>query len=306
MVEKIGSVELVLDDYPGADLYSDGNVEDLLVEIARRTDPANFDKVVAQEESWPVMYHFSSARQNILRHFPFTREMKVLEVGSGCGAITGAITANAGQVDCVELSRKRSLVNAYRNKDADNLRIFLGNYEDVEKHLPNDYDVITLIGVFEYASSYIKSPEPYVEFLQQILRHLKPGGKVIMAIENRLGLKYFAGCTEDHTGNYFEGIEGYNHTRRARTVSKPGLEKVIAAAGAKEWKFFYPYPDYKFPTVIFSDENLPKPGSLSDNIRNFDRRRLVLFDEKEAFDSLIQDGLFPLFSNSFLVEITGK
>ena len=57
--------------------------------------------------------------------------------------------------------------------------------------------------------------------------------------------------------------------------------------------------------MIYSDENLPKPGSLSDNIRNFDRRRLVLFDEKEAFDSLIQDGLFPLFSNSFLVEIEG-
>ena len=305
MVEKIGKVELILDDYPGVDLYSDGNVEDLLVEIAKTTHPSDFDCVVAREESWPVMYHFSSARQNILRHYPFTRQMKVLEIGAGCGAVTGAILPKAGQVDCVDLSKKRSMVNALRHRDADNLRIFLGNFEDVEKHIPADYDIITLIGVFEYASSYIKGAHPYEEFLKQIMRHLGPGGKILMAIENRLGLKYFAGCTEDHTGNYFEGIEGYGHTKRAKTFSKPGLEKVLEAAGAKGWRFFYPYPDYKFPTVIYSDENLPKPGSLSDNIRNFDRRRLVLFDEKEAFDSLIQDGLFPLFSNSFLVEIEG-
>ena len=37
-------------------------------------------------------------------------------------------------------------------------------------------------------------------------RHLKKGGRIVIAIENRLGLKYFAGCAEDHLGTYFSGI----------------------------------------------------------------------------------------------------
>ena len=30
-----------------------------------------------------------------------------------------------------------------------------------------------------------------------------------MAIENKLGLKYWSGCKEDHTGRYFEGVSKY-------------------------------------------------------------------------------------------------
>ena len=37
------------------------------------------------------------------------------------------------------------------------------------------------------------------------------------------------------------------------------------------------------------------------NQRNFDTDRIVLFDETRAFDSIIKAGLFPEFSNSFLV-----
>lgn len=45
-----------------------------------------------------------------------------------------------------------------------------------------------------------------MDFLRIISKHLKPDGKIILAIENRLGLKYWAGCTEDHFGTLFEGI----------------------------------------------------------------------------------------------------
>lgn len=41
-----------------------------------------------------------------------------------------------------------------------------------------------------------------------------------MAIENKLGLKYFAGCKEDHVGRMFEGIEGYKNTSGVETFSK--------------------------------------------------------------------------------------
>ncbi len=80
-----------------------------------------------REKSWPVMYHFSHIRGNIVSWLPITKEDKVLEIGAGCGAITGALAKKAGSVTCVELSRQRSLVNAYRNEDCDNVTIPSGS-----------------------------------------------------------------------------------------------------------------------------------------------------------------------------------
>ena len=301
MQEKIGNITLNLDYYPGEDLYSDGAVEDELVQIARDNDSEQLKTVIDEKKSWPVLYHFSDQRENIVDWLPITKNDKVLEVGSGCGAITGALSRKARSVTCVDLSKKRSLVNAYRHKDADNITIHLGNFRDVEPHLDNDYDYVCLIGVFEYGQSYMESEKPFHEFLNILKKHVKPDGRIVIAIENKLGLKYFAGCKEDHLGTWFSGIENYVNEDYVRTFSKNGLEKIFEECGVKDYHFYYPYPDYKFPTMIFSDKRLPQKGELSNNLRNFDRERLLLFNEKKAFDGLIEDGLFPVFSNSYMV-----
>ena len=54
---------------------------------------------------------------------------------------------------------------------------------------------------------------------------------------------------------------------------------------------------------IYSDEYLPKTGELRQNLENFDRSRMMLFDEARALDSIIKAGLFPLFSNSYFIEL---
>lgn len=299
--EQIGNVKLDYTWYPGEDLYSDGEIEDRLLEIAKTVKEEDLNAVIAKERDWAVLYHMSHVRQNIVDWLPFEKTDRVLEIGAGCGAVTGALVQKAGEVTCVDLSRKRSLVNAWRNREAKNLTILVGNFQDIEKNLTEKYDYITLIGVFEYAKGYIGTEKPYAEFLRQISAHLAPNGKVVIAIENRLGLKYWAGCREDHTGGLFEGLENYPNPCGVRTFSRPELEKLFTEAGFCSWKFYYPYPDYKLPMTVYSDEYLPKAGELNTNIWNFDRDRLVLFDEKQVFDSLLESGLFPLYSNSFLV-----
>lgn len=304
--EKIGGVRLNLTDYPGEDLYSDGDIEDVLLDIAMNTDPADYDRVIAEKKNWAVLYHFSKLRTNIISWLPMTGSEKVLEIGSGCGAITGILSDMAGSVTCVELSRKRSLINAYRHRTKDNIEIRLGNFQDVEKGLDRDYDMITLIGVLEYADNYIDSEAPYRDFLRQIRQHLKKGGRLVIAIENRLGMKYFAGATEDHSGRYFEGVEGYDENSRARTFARPELESILKEAGFDAGSWYYPFPDYKLPMTIYSDAYLPKSGELKNFISNFDRERMVLFDEGRAMESMTEGGLFPIFSNSYLVIAEGE
>ncbi len=301
--EEIGKIVLDYSRYRGEDLYCDGEVEDELLQIVKERSALEYAEVIEQRGSWPILYHLSPLRENIVDWIPMDKSTRVLEVGSGCGAITGALARKAGSVTCVELSKKRSLINAYRHSECDNVRIHVGNFKDIEPDLPGDFDYICLIGVFEYGQSYIGGKTPYQDFLRILMPHLVPGGRIVIAIENKYGLKYFAGCREDHLGTWFSGIENYADGGGVRTFSKRGLERIFESCGVKESHFYYPYPDYKFMTALYSDSYQPGRGELSNNLRNFDRDRMLLFDEKNAFDGIVEDGLFPVFANSFLAVI---
>lgn len=300
MKELIGQVTLDYGYYSGNDLYCDGNVEDEMLNIAKEHTKGELNQVIAESKEWPILYHFSDLRKNVVEWIPIDKDQTVLEVGAGCGAITGAFAKNAQSVTCIELSKKRSLINAYRNREYDNVEIKVGNYKDIEKTV-GKFDYVSLIGVLEYAELYMDGDNAYTTMLKNVKEHLKQGGKLILAIENRLGLKYFAGCKEDHLSEYFKGIEGYPTSKGIKTFSKKELENVLRESGFQNQTFYYPYPDYKFPTTIYSDRFLPKENDLNNNIRNFDMERMLLFDETKVFNSLIENELFPEFSNSFLV-----
>lgn len=297
---QIGKVTLDYEFYPGEDLYSDGTIEDEILGIVKEASRVEYPVIIEERKSWPVLYHLSPLRGNIVDWLPVKNTDKVLEIGAGCGAITEKLSEKAGKVTCVDLSARRSQINAYRNQDRDNIEIYVGNFSDIEPTLDTDYDYACLIGVFEYGQSYIHTAAPYEDFLKIMQKHVKNNGRIVIAIENKFGLKYWAGCKEDHTGAYFDGLEGYPEGGSARTFTRAGLEKIFRSCGVKEYSFYYPYPDYKFPTTIFSDKRLPNQGELIDNMRNFDRDRMVLFNEKYVFDGIIKDQLFDLFSNSYM------
>ena len=299
--DKIGNVIVDYTYYGGVDLYSEGAAEDRLLDYVKNHTASDYERYILETRSWSVMYHLSYIRENVAAWLPIKPTDRVLEIGSGCGAITGVLARMAGNVTCVELSKKRSLINAFKNKEYDNVRIMVGNFEDVEKSFTGGFDCITLIGVLEYAGSYINDEKPYTKLLGILKKHLNPGGKIVIAIENRLGMKYLAGCKEDHLGKYFAGIEGYGPESKVRTFSKEMLENLITGAGFTDLRFYYPYPDYKLPHTVYSDDMLPGTGELNTNLRNYDDDRLVLFDESKAFDSMIEEGMFPEFANSFVV-----
>lgn len=303
MKEQIGNIVLDLTNYCGQDLYSDGEIEDTLLELAKESTEESLNQIIKEHYSWPVLYHFSHIRQNIVSWLPITKEHSVLEIGAGCGAITGKLAQMAKDVTCIELSKKRSQINAYRNKACDNVEIKVGNFADVEPKLTKQYDYITLIGVFEYAECYIDSPSPYLDFLEIIKKHLKPGGELIIAIENRMGLKYFAGCKEDHTGLVGEGLKRYPTTNGVKTFDRMELEEILQKSQCDNYEFFYPYPDYKLPLQIYSDDYLPKKGELCQNYNNLDQERIEIFNESDMFDKIIDMGRFPEFSNSYLIRI---
>ncbi len=286
-----------LNYYNGKDYYSDGEIEEELLQIVKTHK--SFDTILSNDTRWPILYHLSPIRQNIVNWYPFKEEASCLEIGGGCGAITGALCNALKNVTVVELSKRRSSINYERHKEYDNLEIIVGNLNDI--HFDMDFDYITLNGVLEYAGAFTPGNTPYRDFLKQIKGYLKAEGKLLIAIENRYGLKYFAGAREDHTGKEFDGIEGYPETDGVRTFGKKELENLLAESGFGNLTFFYPYPDYKMPTEIYGDDFLPSPDKPMEKTPNFDMERYDLFKEENAYRGITENSQFPFFANSFLV-----
>ncbi|MEG2672761.1 MAG: class I SAM-dependent methyltransferase [Ruthenibacterium sp.] len=291
--------QLILDYYKGSDLYSDGTaIEESILQIVKEdrcTEVLN-DK----NTSYAALYHLSPVRENILNWYPFQNTDHVLEVGAGPGAITGELCRVCGTVTAVDLSYKRAQINYERHHQYDNLRILVGNLNDMQ--FKEKFDYIVLNGVLEYAALFTDTDNPFVDFLSRLAMLLTPTGKMLIAIENRLGLKYFSGASEDHSGQYFDGLQNYaRRTDVARTFSRSELETMLAQAGLSHYKFYFPYPDYKFPQEIFTQDSLCQ-RIIGRKYNNLDAFRLYLFPEDEINGILAREGTLASFANSFFVE----
>lgn len=300
MIEYINNVRMNYSFYRGNDSYSDGDIENELLNMVREN--LNLTQIVSEDNRWPILYHLSSIRHNLLDWYPFNSRSELLEIGAGCGAMTGLLCDKVGSVTCIELSKRRSLINAYRHSDKNNLEIVVGNLNDIK--LTEKYDYITLIGVLEYAALYTEHEFPYHTFLNNIKKLLKEDGKIIIAIENKFGLKYWAGSREDHTGRFFDGLENYPFDQKIATFSKMEMESILNKVGFRQLEFFYPFPDYKMPTQIYSDKRLPRIGEITSQNHNYDHSRAVLFDEESVMNNIISNNMFTNFANSFLVICT--
>lgn len=122
--------ELNLDYYTAKDHYSDGDIEETLLKMAQ--EGKSFEDLPEEEVSFPMVYHFSGLRENILSWYPLKKADSVLEIGAGCGAITGMLCRKAGHVTSVELSKRRADINYARNRDKENLTIMVGNLNDMD------------------------------------------------------------------------------------------------------------------------------------------------------------------------------
>lgn len=288
--------ELILDFYGGTDLYSDGDIENDILGLVKRVGaPPNAEMI----ENFAEAYHLSPIRENILNWYPFKNNCSILEVGSGCGAITGLLCKRAQKLVSVELSKRRATINYERHKQYDNLFIVVSDLNTF--HSDEKFDYVVVNGVFEYAGSFTHGRDPYTTFLQKLADFLKPDGVLLIAIENRIGLKYFNASQEDHTRNIYEGINGYKEQNSVKTFTQGEWKEMLKICGLNGIKFYYPYPDYKFPTEIFDDDTI-YTMNYGTPLPNYEEGRMSLFDEYEVIRTLKRERILNHFANSFLIQ----
>lgn len=200
----------------------------------------------------------------------------------------------------VETHLKDNFIDWIPVKPGDRLLTLSENMDN----LTGEWDYIVVSDAFARVPAYFSGKNKYQQFFEEIKKHLNPGGHVILAVDNKYGLTYFAGSKEHLTGGYFEGITGYHNSEGICTFSKDAVLGMAGEAGFSGVKTYYPYPNYRYMTALYTEEHLPSVGELNRNLCNFEEERMVLFDEAKVFDELIKEGRFQEFSNSYLFDLT--
>lgn len=95
--------------------YSDGSsIENEILDMVKNTD--DLESILINDSRWPVFYHLSHLRENLLNWYPFNEDANLLEIGACCGALTGLFCNKVSKVTAVELTDRRSQIIYNRHK----------------------------------------------------------------------------------------------------------------------------------------------------------------------------------------------
>lgn len=293
----------------GGIAYTDGDEVEL--RIARIVDQVADLSVLSQElrnhcTDWASLYHLTGTRANLLR--PFGAQLQgadVLEIGAGCGAITRYLGESGAHVLALEGTPRRAAIARARTRELANVEVVADSFEQFSS--AQRFDVVTLIGVLEYANRFVAGASPATVMLQRARALLKPNGRLIVAIENQLGLKYFAGAAEDHVGVAMYGVEDRYRSDEVRTYGRQALERLLHDAGFVQTRWMAPFPDYKLPVSIVTQEGFQSRDfdaaafAWQSVMRDPQLPGLLAFSPEQVWPVLARNGLAMDLANSFLV-----
>lgn len=265
------------------------------IQMLLRKCGGDIHEALKDNERLDILYALSDQRELLLEWYDFEPDATVLQVGADYGAVTGFLCSFAGQVTVLDedaaaletvelrlpgrpnLTCVQASLTGYAAAQADRGLQDSAEGCGTEKAAPQEkYDYVMMIGTLE---------APYGDNIQAAKSLLKEDGVLIVAAENALGMKYWAG------------------TRRGEhALTKRQLLELLGGETENDnLKFYYPMPDYRTPVSIYTDRYLPKKGDLTRVTPAYDYPRYHMMDMGEGFDAVCDDGLFDLYANSYLV-----
>lgn len=230
---------------------------------------AVYDFSQKSQNPWLEKIVLSPVRSLFLDVLDLDNVSAALDVGSGWGQLTRALAERVDFVMSVEPNPSKLAVNyAICQQEALDNICFLQTDAFSLPINPESFDLILLCGVYEWLAieqeGDVKTLQEQV--LRTLSRLLRPGGKLIIAIENRVGLKYLFGERDDHSmqrhvsclpydeaSALFKAQDGKNF--QARTYDMDEYRQSLLANGFADVKFNLAFPDYKLPQLIVPAEN---------------------------------------------------
>lgn len=268
-------------------------IDRIIIDLVEEHKAEYYDGLIPSDSPWEVFMNLTRMRNSLLNWYSFVKDAAILEIGSGYGALTGILCDRGEQVIALENSMIRARIIRKRYSTRENLKVYAGTLDQIQS---GSVDYIVVTGELPDKKENRKT------FLEILRSKLKCDGKILIATQNRFGLKYFCGETDEFVHIPFEGINKYPNGGKSYLLSRQELIDCVTDAGLKHYKMYYPMPDYKLTQVVYTDEYMPK-GSIRDRVIPYymNPQNLVAIEDR-IYDDLIQNKVLHFFVNSFLIE----
>jgi len=238
-----------------------------LLHLTSLAERIGWKDTVASYQSNPLVRYLTDSRRLLL--VPLLSLMsnsKILDLGAGLGSLSFQIAKRNPSCQVYAFDKTLEgllLLNVIKEQEKLwNLHIARVDASDI----PLDdsfFDLILMVGLLEWVGSSavgVHPVEAQKKVLQEVYRVLKPGGQLLVGIENRFGYQFFRG-TPDHSGLSYTSLMPryianlYTKFRSGReyrtyTFTERGYRKLLTETGFTDVRFFAAFPDYRFPELI--------------------------------------------------------
>lgn len=251
-----------------------------LVELINLSERSFWRIVISERFEVNDPWRFTSIvdlnRANWISVLPVTEKGIALDVGSGMGTISQALSYNYEKVVCLEPVYERIKFSKIRmeQEEIENIDFVRASVTNMPFH-NGTFNLIVMNGILKWVGKWEQNIEPQdaqLQVLTKMCGKLKKGGVLLIDTENRLGYSNFLGRT-DHTGLRFtmlmprkiadiytrwEGKRNYrSHDKpawdkgyRTYTYTWIGYAGLLHKAGFSKVENFFPYPEYNNPRTI--------------------------------------------------------
>ncbi|MCR5012747.1 MAG: hypothetical protein K6A72_10410 [Lachnospiraceae bacterium] len=141
--------------------------------------------------------------------------------------------------------------------------------------------------------------------------HLAFDGRLILGMNNRLGIKYFCGDCDPHTLQGFDGIDDYFRAYKnpedkfvGRSYDKNQISHMLGKAGFDDAKYYSVFSDLDNASFLFADGYVPNEELGIRIYPTYNRPDTVFLEEEMLYSSLLDNRMFHAMANGFLIECT--
>ncbi|WP_273037127.1 adenylyltransferase/cytidyltransferase family protein [Schwartzia succinivorans] len=151
--------------------------------------------------------------------------------------------------------------------------------------------------------------EKAMQAVANLYNYLASDGHLLLAMNNRMGFRYFCGDKDPYTGQVFDSIDGYRIAYgkqadifKGRMYGVGEVRSWLLESGFNSVQFYSVLSDLTHPAFLFREDFLPNEDLAGRVFPFYNQPESVFLEEENLYPSLIANGLFHQMANAYLVE----
>ncbi len=142
-----------------------------------------------------------------------------------------------------------------------------------------------------------------------LFTYLDPKGRMLLAMNNAFGVRYFCGDWDPYTEQSFDGLENYRMAYgkaedvfRGRMYGAGEVRHWLTDAGFKGLRFYSVLSDLEHPAFLFREDFFPNEDLTGRVFPFYNHPESVFLEEENLYPMLLENGMFHAMANAYLVE----